>query len=156
MRCPRVEDNANEKISVLKHLIKCDREKSFETRRSVKFMNTAQLELNSPALPRVRKAPKKFESDNSPHTFNVEEYFRKIYFEIIDTVPKALNSRFNDEDRKFLRRIEKFIIGTGSNARAKEIASGIIEFYQEEFSQWDADRLVLRRNMALDAMKNEN
>ena len=145
---------SNKKISTMKNLIACSRDKFSEIWEAVNA-ETTRLELNEPILPRIRKAPKRYESSSSPHNFGIEEYYRKKYYEIIDSVSMALNQRFNDNDQSFLKRLEEFVIGKVSDS--KEVATEIITFYEEEFRGIaDADRIILHRDMTLDLMKNLN
>ena len=70
-------------------------------------------QLTLPALPRVRKVPKKLEHPSTPsaaHTFLVEEYFRRIFFECIDLVVAELQRRFNQTGYEKLASVETLFL----------------------------------------------
>ena len=50
------------------------------------------LLTNPSCLPRARRPPRRIDSDSEPHVFETPlEYYRKIYFEVIDVVVNELN-----------------------------------------------------------------
>ena len=68
--------------------------------------------MEEPAVPRQRRAPKKFETKESAHEFqNSESYYRKIFFEVYNTVLSSMNSRFKSETIDLLKLFENFVIG---------------------------------------------
>ena len=68
-------------------------------------------DIEPPSIPRVRKAPKRYESQSSPHIFSTpEELHRKLYFEILDTKITSLKNRFQSETFGFLTKVENLIL----------------------------------------------
>ena len=61
------------------------------------------LGVNEPSLPRRRKRPIRFETGTAEHHFpdNVEEFYRQIYFESIDTAVMAIENHFIQKDFEF-------------------------------------------------------
>ena len=105
-----------------------------------------KLDIELPTVPRVRKAPKRYESQSSPHKFTTpEEYYRKLYFEVIDTTLAFLRGRFNSETLDFLTKVENFIFGKGDHV------DEIISFYNKD--NFEKGRLTLHRDMLLDISK---
>ena len=53
------------------------------------------LGLDSFILPRFTKPPKRYDGNAPPHEFSIEEYYRKAFFQIVDTALVQLNDRFS-------------------------------------------------------------
>lgn len=111
-------------------------------------LQSKNYELGLPVLPRVRKAPKRYDSDSSPHVFSCpEEHYRKLFFEIVDLSLTSLNSRFESDTIQLLDNFESFII------KKTESPEHVMKFYERE--NFDADRLTLHRNMIIDLMTQD-
>lgn len=118
----------------------------------------ASLELPEPEVPTLRKAPRRFESESTPHHFSSpEEYYRRMYYEILDCTITSLNERFQCESMDFLKKIENFLIKkseedeeehcTDSDSHVDNVDE-IISFYKED--GFEKNRLILHRNMFID------
>lgn len=108
-----------------------------------------KLNVEDAILPRTRKAPRRLEN-SEVHIFQTsKDYYRKVYFEILDTVITSLEDRFNSETMNFLNLCENFVIGENNNNDLSEIK----KFYKEDF---DYDRLRTHRDMFLDIARQEN
>lgn len=106
-----------------------------------------KLDLQFSMLPSVRKAPKKYDSHSSPHVFaDPEEFYRKLFFEVLDFSVNSLDSRFQSNTIELLDAFESFVINT---TRSPE---NVISFYGRK--NFDSERLTLHRNMVHDLMKN--
>ena len=59
-----------------------------------------KLELKASSFPRHRKMPSRyFEGNVQPeHHSNVENFYRQIYFEALDTVANCIVEHFNQKD----------------------------------------------------------
>ena len=87
-----------------------------------------ELQVDEPTLPRHRKIPKRLDSNETNHVFKTpKDFYRKIYFEIFDSVLLSLKSRFNTESIKFFKSLEQFSIGEFDNVEQ------ITEFYRGDF-----------------------
>lgn len=114
-----------------------------------------ELELEEPNIPRLRKAPRRYDGQASPHEFQIPDYYRKQYYEIIDRTSASLDERFDPNTMKLMNEIENFITEKGP-------VDGIISFYNiskkdgtHQFD-FDRDRLILHRDMLIDIMKQSN
>ncbi|VEN39225.1 unnamed protein product [Callosobruchus maculatus] len=106
-----------------------------------------KIDLQLPSLPRIRKAPKRYDSHSSPHVFaNPEELYRKLFFELLDLSVTSLDSRFQSSTIRLLNDFENFVVKT------TQCPEKVISFYKTE--NFDADRLTLHRDMVYDLMKN--
>ena len=109
-------------------------------------MTTARrLKIDEPVLPRRRKIPKRLDDGSPAHVFtSPEEFYRKIFFEIIDETTNSLNIRFEQTFIELLSQAESFALGDIS-------VEPIAEFYKSDFNK---DKLTLHRDMFLDICKS--
>lgn len=111
-----------------------------------------QNDIDEPKLPQVRRKPKRFGFDvdegNNEHIFsNPNDFYRKMYFEVLDLVINCFQDRFNKTSITHLQNIESFIVNKSDNG------DYLIEFYKDDF---DRDRLILHRNMLLDICNSKS
>ena len=122
------------------------------------------LGVEKPILKRQRKAPKRYEysSNNNTHIFSTpEEYYRKTYFEMIDTTITSLQTRFESETMSLLTTFEIFIT---ANEYVK--VSDVTAFFNaksennvnnyEEDDELDERRLKAERDLFLVTMHNDD
>ena len=107
------------------------------------------LQLGEPILPRQRKVPLRFHGPGQHHFPSTpEDYYRRLYFETIDSLIIGLQTRFETtETSEHLVKVEDFVIGKGS-------ISYIEEFYKDDFE--DFRRLQLHRDIFVDHAKSSN
>jgi len=107
------------------------------------------LQLGEPILPRQRKVPSRFHGPGQHHFPSTpEDYYRRLYFETIDSLIIGLQTRFETtETSEHLVKVEDFVIGKGS-------ISYIEEFYKDDFE--DFRRLQLHRDIFVDHAKSSN
>nr|CAH7720772.1 unnamed protein product [Callosobruchus chinensis] len=98
------------------------------------------LELDEPKTPKIRMRPKRIdESSSEPHQFSSPaDYYRKMYFEVLDKAVGCIEERFTRNAMTHLSNIEQFL--TKQNDKS---SSYVKKFYGDDF---DVDRLVLHRN----------
>lgn len=120
---------------------------TFNKHWSTVMSDVKELDVELPSVARVRKAPKRYESQSSPHNFSTpEEFYRKLYYEVIDTTLASLRSRFNSQTLDFLTKVENFILNKGDHV------DEIVSFYNKD--NFDKARLTLHRDMLLDVFEN--
>jgi len=78
-----------------------------------------------------------------------EEYYKKIFYEMLDNVSSCLVSQMSSTSIKLLQLTEKFVIGKSTNEEDKEV----IEFYADDI---DRERLLLHRSMFFDILRSRN
>lgn len=106
-------------------------------------MEAEKLELEIPTLPRIRKAPKKYETHLSPYVFT-RTISKAILWNIryfYNFSHQSLAIYYNEHTARFW----KFYIYI--------YLEKVILFYKTE--NFDIDRLTLHRNVFYDLMKNE-
>nr|CAH7739888.1 unnamed protein product [Callosobruchus chinensis] len=108
------------------------------------------LKLDEPKTPKIRMRPKRIdESSSEPHQFSSPaDYYRKMYFEVLDKAVGCIEERFTRNAMTHLSNIEQFL--TKQNDKS---SSYLKEFYGDDF---DVDRLVLHRNMLLDIAQTKH
>lgn len=105
-------------------------------------------DLDEPELPRQRRPPARRTGSAAAYFPSTpKEMYRKIYFAAYDGVIVGLSDRFEPSSTTtHLKKVEEFLIG-------KTGVEYLEEFYQNDFE--DYQRLLLHRNIALDAAKSE-
>lgn len=94
-----------------------------------------------PSLPRVRKAPKRFDSNCPPHTFSAPvDFYRKIYYEVLDLMINELRRRFQHPSFVMLQHIEKLLI-TSINGGSMIPSNEFCTLYAEDI---DIERLKIQ------------
>lgn len=136
-----------ERIVTLLDFLRTKRDQGFDSLWTSTVEQAEVLHVDSPTIPRVRKAPKRYDSESEPHRFEKPEmYYKKLFYEVLDTVITSLEDRFNTKESKLLRSIEDFLIKEKHSS-----PKDIINFYKNEFNE---DRFTLHRDMLIDVFKN--
>lgn len=107
------------------------------------------LDLDEPKTPKIRKRPKKIDEFSSEqHEFaSPADFYRKMYFEVLDKVVGCIDQRFTKNAMTHLSNIELFLTEPNTSS------TYVKEFYGDDF---DMERLVLHRNMLLDIARSKN
>jgi hypothetical protein len=83
-----------------------------------------------PALPRRRKAPRRFEIGEATPDYptTAEDHYRRIYFEAIDLVVGCIKDRFNQKGYVMLQKLETLLIVKNCQDTMKEVT----DFYSTD------------------------
>ena len=77
-----------------------------------------ELQLSEPAVPRVRRPPRRIDSGSNPSTFlSPKDYYRKIYFEYLDNILGEVSRRFDQENFHMYIRVEQLLLQAASAGR---------------------------------------
>ena len=80
---------------------------------------------DEPALPRYRKAPKKFDGGAQQHQYSsAEDRYRHIYFEVLDHPVGEIKRRFNQSDIT----LEKLLLDSANGKEVPEMSKAIRVF----------------------------
>ena len=113
-------------------------------------LNDSNTLTNPPCLPCARRPPRRIDSDSEPHIFETPlEYYRKIYFEVIDVVVNELVRRFDQASLK----IPLALLIQAANwdiPGSIEIDKDLLKFYERDL---DAIKLSRQLNMLPDLVK---
>ena len=108
-----------------------------------------------PVLPRQRRPPKRIDSGSASHVFSdPKSYFRKQYFEALDTVTSELKNRFCQErGMPVAARLEKVLIGAANGTFSDKDLSGEIQMYSKDL---DTTHLVTQLQMLPELIRTYN
>ena len=116
-------------------------------------LNDSNLLTNPPCLPRARRPPRRIDSDSEPHVFETPlEYYRKIYFEVIDVVVDELNRRFDQPSLQIPLAIERLILEAANwdVPGSLQIDNELLKCYERDL---DPSKLQRQLNMLPDLIK---
>lgn len=84
-------------------------------------------------LPRYRRLPRHIDDRTAPeHQYSsVEEFYRKEYFQAIDSIKGDLESRFMQGSFLLVRKIESLLIGS-ANGRDVSFPEEISDSYKDD------------------------
>lgn len=128
----------------------------FESTRDSKFeviwqksVNSANdLDLNEPAIPRLSKRPRRYDTDSEAHSFDgPEEYYRRMYYKVYDRVVISLKAKFDSDTMSLMNELEAFAIRNPADT------DKIFEFYDDDFRK---DRLERDRDFVVNACVRSN
>jgi hypothetical protein len=110
----------NELISILISTLKSRRDDSNFDNFWVDVMTSSKrYSLDSPQLPRKRKIPKRFDDGIVDHEFSdIKTFYRKLYFEVIDTAVMSLESRFKNDQIEAVQKLESSILHAATDKDA--------------------------------------
>ena len=95
-------------------------------------IQASKLDICEPTLPRRRKAPKRYEvgtsSGISPTT--LEDHYKVIYYETIDTVISCIRNRFEQEGYKMYCKVEQLLL---KENLSEEEVDDVLQFYGSDF-----------------------
>lgn len=136
----------NQSIKALKRL---RTDNSFDT-----FFESVKKEASGlcdpPVLPRQRQLPRRIDDGASQHVHvSIEDYYRREYYQAIDTVIGELESRFIQESFLLVRKIETILLDS-ANGKAVSLPQEICSLYQKDI---DFPKLKLHLQMLPDAIK---
>ena len=118
------------------------------------FFNTVKEEAKDicdpPVLSRQRRLPQRIDGGASPHMFtSVEEFYKKEYFQAIDSITGDLENRFQQEGFSIIRKVEYLLLDS-ANGKEAVIPDEIHTFYNTDI---DFQKLELQLQLLPDAIK---
>ena len=116
----------------------------------------ADLSLEEPHLERKRRRNKKYEhSTSEDHTFAQPiDYYRHIFYQILDQVLMSLQDRFDNETLNFLNACENFITGKDEKVDLQKI----VHFFNgcvSDDDAFDLKRLSMHRDFFLEIISKD-
>ena len=93
------------------------------------------LDVDTPSLPRKRKAPARFEvgSGAGNHVGSVEDLYRQKYFEALDLVIESIKNRFQQPGYAVYRNLEDVLVKAANGDPYKEELKAVHDFYGDDF-----------------------
>ena len=107
--------------------------------------------ISGPELPRKRCVPKRFEEGSSQwsHPESPEDYYRQIYFKVIDNVTELIKSYFNQPEFKVYGHMEKLLLSSIGGVSSEEDLQCISDTFRDDINsehllpQLSAFRVIL-------------
>ena len=95
------------------------------------------VDVSLPTLPRRRKVPRRFEVEESEGEYptEVNDHYRRIYFEAIDLITATIDSRFQQKGFSMLQKLETIL--TTQQRQGSEVVKEVVTFYGTDFSHTD-------------------
>lgn len=99
------------------------------------------FDVDEAQLPRKRKVPNTSEVGKGEGTFPsfVADFYRQIYFEVLDLATSCITDRFDQEGYKIYSNIEQLLLKAVSNKSYEQELAFVKQFYQGDL---DADELA--------------
>ena len=114
----------------------------------------AELHIDEPTLPRRRKAPKRFDAANATtHADHAPvDFYRRQYFEVIDTLTGEIERRFESESFILYTKIEKLLLSaTKGEITSIEDLYEIVTHFRDDLDETDLSKeLALLKNVMTD------
>ena len=100
--------------------------------------NDALTFTGEPVLPRYKKAPRRFDNGSDPHSYqSPKDYFRQIYFEVIDLIQNEIKHRFDQNSLKVPMLVQNLLLKS-ANWDGKEellVDEEIMNFYSKDLNK---------------------
>ena len=109
-----------------------------------------QYNVESPVLPRKRKAPKRIEIGDGDgyHTDNIEDYYGVQYFEAIDLVLTGIKDRFDQPGYATYSNLESLLLKAANQSDYSNELEQIVSFYGD-----DLDKEILETQLHIFSSK---
>lgn len=103
-----------------------------------------------PSLPRLRKAPRRYDHGQTPYRYSVpKDRHRHIYFEALEVVVGDVERRFEQSDLQLAQEIESLLL-SAANGNLTEISDSVSKFIEGDI---DKSRLLVQLPMVQDMIK---
>ena len=93
-----------------------------------------ELDISEPRLPRPRKIPNRFETDEESVHFpaTVEAYYNGIYFEVLKLAVSTITDRFNQTGYCMYRNVEDILIKALLGEDFSNDFESVTKFYHDD------------------------
>ena len=123
-------------------LTKIRTDKSF-----ILFWDSAQkkateFDVSDPVLPRRRKMPQRYETGSATAHFptTAEDYYRQIYFEVLDNVISTIKASFDQPSYAVYQQSQDHLLKSACGVDCSSEFASVTDFYGDDFS--DKQRLL--------------
>lgn len=109
-------------------------------------------EVEEPTLPRSRRIPKRLEGFNATkqHEFKTpQDYCRKIYYEVLDTVVSCIERRYSNTGLQAVVKVEKQLLAAIESSESS--LEDVNTFFEGDI---DSERLPVHLSMLRDIVKD--
>ncbi|XP_032880841.1 uncharacterized protein LOC116975625 [Amblyraja radiata] len=146
MSASQGQRNANMTAEVLEKMRTDDK---FDKLYQDVLRKSTELNISEPQLPRHRRAPKHFElgSEEPSSLSSPKDYYKRLYFEVLDLAIHAIYCRFDQPGFKAYRQMEELLL---KSLRGEDTPDEI-EYLMHNYAD-DVDILALKAQLSLLSM----
>ena len=92
---------------------------------------TSELDVKEPQLPRRRKVPLRYESGKAPAEYHStpKGYYRQIFYEALDLITQAIESRFDQPGYRTYRCLEDLVLKAANKEDYSEELKSVTSVY---------------------------
>ena len=113
---------------------------TLQTINSLRSKQAEVLEVTQPSLPRRRKRPAKLLNENEASLYDevsgLKTFYRRIYFDAIDTVTNCIKTRFSQPGYRTIRNMEQLILNVINRLEYQNQPDDVLSHYSEETNQY--------------------
>jgi len=110
-----------------------------------------------PTLPRKRRAPTRYETGSSEHTYpdTVQDHYRRIYFEVIDHLVNAIGERFNQPAFLIYHSLEDLLLKAIKGDDTSKEMKTVISTFTAEVSETVLEAQLATFRIIMDGSNNQ-
>ena len=97
--------------------------------------------IEEPSLPRKRRAPTRYETGSSEHTYpsTAQDHYRRIYFEVIDHLVNAIKERFSQHAFLVYQSLEDLMLKAIKGEETSTEMKTVLSTYSAEVSDTELE-----------------
>lgn len=103
------------------------------------------LHIDEPAVPRLRRPPRRIDSGSDPAAFSPHDYYKAIFFEFLDTIVGTMTERLEQRGLEIYRTIDNTPVEAGNGRMSERQLTESLTTICSHFKD-DIDYLKLRRS----------
>ena len=123
---------------------------AFEAFWKVTLIRREKLAIDAPVLPRQRRLPARYsEGEQLPqYPTNVDEYFKQIYFNAIDSIVSIIRERFNQDGFQKYVLLENLLLPAWNKESYQNELQSVCDFYKDDLNKelLDTQLMILQTN----------
>ena len=123
---------------------------AFEAFWKVTLIRREKLAIDAPVLPRQRRLPARYsEGEQLPqYPTNVDEYFKQIYFNAIDSIVSTIRERFNQDGFQKYVLLENLLLHAWNKESYQKELQSVCNFYKDDLNKelLDTQSMILQTN----------
>ncbi|KAL5476021.1 hypothetical protein EMCRGX_G025921 [Ephydatia muelleri] len=96
-----------------------------------------QTGTSSPKLPRKRKVPSRFEVGEGKESYNdsnIEDHYRRLYFEVLDLAVTGISQRFNQPGYSIYKNLENLLVYAANRKPFDEQLCAVLSHYGDDLA----------------------
>ena len=113
-----------------------------------------EFDVSDPVLPRRRKMPQRYETGSATAHFptTAEDYYRQIYFEVLDNVISTIKASFDQPSYAVYQQSQDHLLKSACGVDCSSEFASVTDFYGDDFS--DKQHLLHQLQLLLTQFNN--